>query len=304
MNSKYRYIALFCAFVIVFSTVLSGCSTKKVEFKETTTTGNDMIKIDLDTAEISTNEDGQSFLVDGEGNSVVYDATSTYVIPNNDVVIVPTLPSSSSKSSTTKSTAKKTAKSIITVTDPPTTEPTTSQQKKVYDILAKKRAFDISDNNYIKTDLPEYKVEKLNIDFNSKDNWRISLIKGRYDTNTVGGEVCLYKSTGDGYKRVDDEDRKEISITMWQQINDESYNDSVLPTTRSWWLTNFQNGKLYENSTDSLIMKVTIDFKTAGMCEAFCEALESKGFEYGSTSSYRNKGMYSSDGRSATIVWQ
>ena len=303
MNGKYRYIALFCVFVLVFSTVLSGCSTKKVEFKETTTTENEMIKIDLDTAEVSTNEDGQSFLVDGEGNSMVYDATSTFVIPNNDV-IVPTLPSSSgSKSTTTKSTSKKTSKSITVVTDPPVTEPTTSQKDKVYNILAKKRAFDISDNNYIKADLPEYKVEKLNIDFESRDNWRITFIKGRYDTNTVGGEVCLYKSNGDGYKRVDDEDRKEISMTMWQRINDESYTDSVLPTTRSWWLTNFQTGKLYENSTGSLIMKVTVDFKTAGMCEAFCEALEGKGFEQGSTNTYRNTGLYSVDGASVTVVW-
>ena len=104
MNKK-RLVALLCAFILVFTAVFTGCADK-VTFNETTTKADDKIVIgedyeDIpDDAEIVVGEDGQSYLVDGEGNSIVYEAPSAYVVPTQ-------APVATSSSPTTSSTTKK-----------------------------------------------------------------------------------------------------------------------------------------------------------------------------------------------------
>lgn len=100
---KKRLVALLCAFVLVFTSAFAGCANK-VTFKETPTKADDKIVIgesydDIpDDSEIVIGEDGQSYLVDGEGNSVVYEAPSAYVVPTQAPVVNP----SSFSTTTTK----------------------------------------------------------------------------------------------------------------------------------------------------------------------------------------------------------
>ena len=77
-NSKTRYIALLCSFIIVFSVVLTGCgSVKKITQKKSAGSsdeiqigqGNDILE---GPTQIVVGDDGQSFIVDNNGHSVVY----------------------------------------------------------------------------------------------------------------------------------------------------------------------------------------------------------------------------------------
>ena len=110
---KKRTTALLCAFILVFVSVFSGCA-KKVTYKEKSTKADDSIVIgeeygeDIpEDSEIVVGEDGQSYLVDGEGNSVVYEAPSAYVVPGQSVAPVVTPGTSTTLTTTTKKTAYK-----------------------------------------------------------------------------------------------------------------------------------------------------------------------------------------------------
>ena len=95
-NSKTRYIALLCSFIIVFSVVLTGCgSVKKITQKKSAGSsdeiqigqGNDILE---GPTQIVVGDDGQSFIVDNNGHSVVYNPnqsgnkyTASNITPSN-----------------------------------------------------------------------------------------------------------------------------------------------------------------------------------------------------------------------------
>ena len=113
-NSKTRYIALLCSFIIVFSVVLTGCgSVKKITQKKSAGSsdeiqigqGNDILE---GPTQIVVGDDGQSFIVDNNGHSVVYNPnqsgnkyTASNITPSN------TAPNASTnRQTTTKKTVE------------------------------------------------------------------------------------------------------------------------------------------------------------------------------------------------------
>lgn len=306
MNDRKRTVALLCAFVLVFSTAMSGCA-KKVKFEEQTTTEDNKIRINtIDTGTTDNSDvvigedDGQSFLVDGEDSAVVYDATSEYVIPDVGGGTVVVNPTTAATKTTKKATTKKTIK---TVTEKDTTQPTTSQQDKVYSVLASRRQ-NIDDK--AGNDLSNYSVNTLDVRFeNGGKEWAVKLIKGKYDSSTIGCETCVYvKEAGQSnWQEADDADRKNISMTLWQKVDDENYSKADIPQRLCWWTSILLNGKLYGGSNTSLTMKSTITFSTETMKNAFCDSLEEKNIKYGDTKDYKTPNTYSTDGRTVTIIW-
>lgn len=114
-NSKTRYIALLCSFIIVFSVVLTGCgSVKKITQKKSAGSsdeiqigqGNDVLE---GPTQIVVGDDGQSFIVDNNGHSVVYNPnqsgnkyTASNITPSNT-----TPNASTNRQTTTKKTVTK-----------------------------------------------------------------------------------------------------------------------------------------------------------------------------------------------------
>ena len=301
MNNRKRFVAILCAFMLVFSTAMSGCA-KKVKFEKQETTKDNKIKINTVDDEIPEGyslvmgDDGQSYLVDSEDNSIVYDATSTYIIP--DAGNTQKTTSTTSKTTKTTKTTKKT-----TTTTTKTTQTTTSQHDKVMSVLSKRRP-NIDDK--AGNDLDDYNVDTLDIRFeNGGKEWAVKFIKGQYGSSVFGCETCIYlKESGhSNWQIADDADRKNVSMTLWQFVDDENVERIEEPKKSCWWSSIIQNGRLYGNN-QSLIMRSVITFNTAVMADTFCDALEEKGFTNGSTSDYGSAGRYSVEDRTVTIVWR
>lgn len=301
MNDRKRTVALLCAFVLVFSTALSGCA-KKVKFEEQTTTKDNKIKINTidmeipDGSSIVVGDDGQSYLVDGEGNSVVYEAPSAYVIP--DV--------GGNTTTTTTKTTKKTTTKKTTTTTTTTTQPTTSQQSKVYDVLSRKRPYNIVE--YMTDDLPNYNVNSIEIGFeDGPRSWLIKFYKGQYDSSTIGCESCIYtKPSGNSsYKKADDEFVMNVNMTMWQMSGGDCIKTTNGISKNSWWVYNFEQGKLEGKNPKNLALKCDITLKSGKTLELFVEALENNGFTEGSSAEkYQDAGKYIVNGQTVTFVWR
>ena len=107
--------------VFVFTLVLSGCSIgKKFEEPKKNSDGKDIINIGdgyqniPPDAQIVIGADGQSYLVDGQGNSYIYNPSSVYAVPDT--------------SSSSSSSSEKPADPVEKPDDPaePTDKPTES----------------------------------------------------------------------------------------------------------------------------------------------------------------------------------
>ena len=302
MNDRKRFVAILCAFVLVFSTAMSGCA-KKVKFEKQETTKDNKIKINTVDDEIPEGyslvmgEDGQSYLVDSEDNSIVYDATSIYVIPN-------TADNKTTASTKATTTTKKTTTTVKVIPSSATTQPTTSQQDKVLSVLSSRR-HNIDDK--AGNDLDNYNVDTLDVRFEyGNKKWAVKLFKGKYASSTIGCETCIYilEEGQSNWQEADDADRQNVEMTLWQEIDDENYAKTEEPLKSCWWSKIIQNGSLYGGNKKSLVMRTTINMSTSAMADAFCDALEEKGFAYGSVSGYQNAGNYSVDGRTVTVVWR
>ena len=95
-NSKTRYIALLCSFIIVFSIVLTGCGSVKKITQKKSANSSDEIQIGTNSdvlegpTQIVVSDDGQSYIVDNNGHSVVYNPsqsggsyTASNITPSN-----------------------------------------------------------------------------------------------------------------------------------------------------------------------------------------------------------------------------
>lgn len=323
-NSKTRYIALLCSFIIVFSVVLTGCGSVKKITQKKSTGSSDEIQIGENTdvlegpTQIVVGDDGQSYIVDNSGHSVVYNSNqsgSSYsassVTPNN------------STAAKTNSTTKKitTATTKATTTKKTTTEATTATPSAVYNALAAQRKFGFNKlydkgaqwvNFYLQT-------IRCYFTFNDKD-WLIELWKGEYAMATVGCEVGFYNRDHNQalldnpgpewlhYSSVGDEDAMQVSMKLWQyeKSADSTPVQKIDYSKRlCWWAADFETGVL-ENHRDqtTLIMVATIDFTTDKMMNLFLDQLEAKGFTEGTINSYHNYDRYSVSGKTVTICWR
>lgn len=282
-----RLIAVLGILIIVLSAVFTGCGQKVTIENDTSTTDDGKIRLDGNYedipagAQIVVDSNGQSYLVDGEGNSVVYDALTPYVIPNvpGSTVTIPnptvTIPS---KTTTTTTTTKTT-----------TTTTTTSQKDAVVAALNAHRTKSGSDEELSKA-LNGENIQSLNVSFGENS---IELHKGTYGSTTVGCEVGLYKSgalmTGN-----------DIAITGATLYNSGKTIDGTNEKKPSYW-NNIYNGK-----QSDMVLKTTVKLNEDDM-NAFCDALEDKGFNYGEASNYRNRNNYAVDIEGdkcfVTVIW-
>lgn len=321
MRKEYkrtRYIALLCAFILVFSIVLTGCGAAKKITKKSSAANGDEIQpgqgseiLDGPT-QIVVGDDGQSYIVDNEGHSVIY---------NN-----PTQSGGSYSASkvTTNGTTKKSTTKRVTTTKKSTTKTTTeatSSPSAVYNALAPQRKFGFNAAYDWGAKFVNFYLSTIRIYFtyDNKD-WLVELWKGEYAMATVGCEVGFYNRTHNQnaldtlgpdnliYKSVEDEDAMPVSMKLWQyeKSTDATPKMKIDYAERNcWWAADFQTGVLEKHRDQTtLVMIATIKFPTTRMRDLFTEGLENEGFKEGSINSYNNIERFNVDGNKVTVCWK
>ncbi len=327
MDKKYtktRMVALLSCFIFIFSLVLSGCSgVMKIQKSKKDNNGNDIINIGQgdgsipDDYQIVVGSDGQSYLVDGEGNSIVYNPTSAYITPNA------TTSTTTTKTTTTTTETPSTRPSTTeSTTVPPSTTETTTQS--VYNALAVQRKFGFNKAYDTLSGLANFYLDTIRVYFhyNGKD-WLIEFWKGEYAMASVGCEIGYYyrecnehengvlgpDSGADRkhYKAVEDRDAMMTSMKLWHytDLTKEPELKIDFGSRQCWWAAAFENGVLKPHSDrTALVMKGTVEFPTYEMMELFVEGLEDRGFVEGDTSSYKSVERFSVSGKKVTVNWR
>lgn len=325
--SKTRYIALLCSFIFVFSLVMTGCGSVKKITKKNTSTGGDEIQIGQGDGilegptQIVVGDDGQSYIVDNEGHSVIYNnptqSGGSYSASQINTTVKPGTSTNSGTNSTNRPSTTK------TTTTKPSTTPTTTQAtpKSVYNALAYQRKFGFNKYYDMGAMFVNFYLQTIRAYFtyDNKD-WLIELWKGEYAMATVGCEVGFYyrehnqsllENPGADwllYKSVEDEDAMPVSMKLWQYVKatDETPVMKIDYSKRNcWWAADFETGVLEKHRDQTtLVMVATIDFPTTKIRDLFTEQLDNKGFREGSINAYHNVDRYDVDGRTVTICWR
>lgn len=323
--SKTRCIALLCLFVFSFSLVLTGCSkARKITPKQSSSANGDQIQIgqgDFNSdgpTQIVVGEDGQSFIVDDEGHSQVYNPNQSGGAYTAAPVVSSQIPSSSNnKPSTNSNTKPSSAKKTTTAT---TQEPTSSP-KDVYNALAVQRKFGFNKYYDWGSKFVNFFLSTIRVYFTyDEKDWLIELWKGEYAMATVGCEVGYYyrdhsqtalDTVGADnlpYDAVEDQDAMMTSMKLWQyeKSTDETPVQKIdYPTRNCWWAADFETGVLEKHRDQTtLVMTATIEFPTTKMLTLFTDELDKKGFKEGSINSYHNVERYSVSGKKVTICWR
>ena len=299
MTNK-KLFALLCAFVIFFTFAFAGCGGKKVTYKETSKKGDDKIYLpgedgSMEEYDIVTDDDGESYLVDSEGNSFVYEAQSVYAVENDTPISLMSSNDIANKNNE-KANDNQPKKPEEAPKKPEEENKSPSQQEIVYENLLSKRSSGFADVNG---------VSSMRVQFESggKD-WLIELSKGCYAPTVIGGEIGMYTrpNTNVGYTRVDKSDEMDVSLSMWQKTSDGGANAlSLSSKNNGWWLFKFANGTASDSS--ALIMRCSIKFQTLSMMDEFLDSLEARGFSDGDADSYRDSMRFSVEGTKVTLVW-
>lgn len=338
--TKTRVVALLSVLVFVFTLVLSGCSIgKKFEKPKTDSDGNDIINIgEGDSnlppdAQIVVGSDGQSYLVDGQGNSYVYNPSSpNYDIPVTPVQPAPTPDVTPEQPDPTPDVTPEQPDPTPDVTpeqpDPtPGTdeEETTESTTTVYNALAVQRKFGFNKAYDNFAGFANFYLDTIRVYF-TYDNrdWLIEFWKGEYAMASVGCEIGFYYNNSPSsdtnaplaaslgekkhFKAVEDKDAMFCSMELWQYVKStdaEPVKRIDFGRRRCWWAASFENGVLEKHSDrTSLVMRGMIEFPTYEMMELFVNGLEERGFKEGSTSSYKNVERYTVSGKKVTVNWR
>lgn len=320
--SSTRYIALLCSFIIVFSLVLTGCgSIKKITKNKSASGSGDEIQIgqgDVNLegpTQIVVGVDGQSYIVDNEGHSVIYNNPTQSGGQYSASQITPS--NTTPKTNSTKTTTKKNTTTKKTTT---TTE-SAATPNQVYNRLAPQRKFGFNKYYDSGAQFVNFYLQTIRVYFtyDNKD-WLIELWKGEYAMATVGCEVGFYYRDHNQnaldmigkdwllYKSVEDEDAMPVSMKLWQYVKstDETPVQKINYAKRNcWWAADFETGVLEKHRDQTtLVMVATIDFPTTKMRDLFTEQLDNEGFREGSINTYHNVDRYAVDGRTVTICWR
>lgn len=273
MNESKKLIALLCSFILVFTTTMSGCA-KKVKYNENKPKTDGKIKIgdsyeDIpEDAEIVVGEDGKSYIVDGEGNSMVYDAPTAYVVANNGTT-----------AATTTTTTKKTTTTTVKVIPSTTTTTTTSQQDSVIESLLSVRKIGYEEP----TGLSKYDTNVMHVKFQDmEDEWLIEFHKGTYGTQTIGCEIGMYKrsSSDSPFKKITEIENIASGASLFNGSSKVAgFASSKIGIG---WRYDFVKGSV--DNPKELVMTADITFPTSGMANAFMDALEDRGFTEGDIS--------------------
>lgn len=310
-SSGKRLFVLLLAFILVFSIVMSGCT--KMEKPEMANANNDKININVDpngstaSSKIVIGQDGNSYLVDGQGNSVLYNPSSVQSDP----------------SATTPTSVSPTEPTVTLPSQ--TTTTTTTTTTTVYNALALQRKFGFNKAYDNFAGLANFYLDTIRVYFtyDNKD-WLIELWKGEYAMASVGCEIGFYyndkpSSSTNGpldasigekkhFKAVEDKDAMYCSMELWQYVkaaDPEPIKRINFARRKCWWAASFENGVLEKHSDrTTLVMRGTIEFPTTEMMELFIYGLEERGFREGSTSTYKNYECFSVSGKKVTINWR
>lgn len=336
--TKSRLIALLSVFIFVFSLVLSGCSVgKKVDESDKTTQADDIINIGQGGSDIPPDSqiiigaDGQSYLVDGEGNSIVYNPQSEYynpITPNTPVTpITPNTPNTPETPNTPNTpNIPNTPNTPEQPEEPNTPEtPNTPEQPvepptSVFDLLSQVRS--VGPGNVNGTHLDTLKVY---FTYNNKD-WLISLWKGAYGDAHIGCEIGFYTAAPSAsgsapldpsvgvtrdFKPVGNDDKLSCSMKLWQYAHLKDKDTGAVPALkinspmksckRNY---SFVEGNLENiNNRNTLVMSGTIQFPTLDMMELFLNGLDEQGFSSDVSESYRVAKGYSVNDKNVTVIW-
>ena len=318
-NLRTRYIALLCSFIIVFSIVLTGCGAgKKITKNKNSAANGDEIQIGQGSdilegpTQIVVGENGQSYIVDNEGHSVIYNNPTQSGGSYSASKIATTAPRVTTSRRTTP-----TKKNTTTRT---TAEPT-STPSAVYNALAPQRKFGFNAAYDWGSKFVNFYLSTIRIyfTFDNKD-WLIELWKGEYAMATVGCEVGFYYRTHNQnaldtlgannllYKCVEDEDAMPVSMKLWQyeKSTDATPKMKIDYAKRNcWWAADFETGVLEKHRDQTtLVMIATIDFPASRMRDLFTDGLEKEGFKEGSINSYNNIERFKVDGNTVTVCWK
>ena len=234
--SKTRYIALLCSFIFVFSLVMTGCGSVKKITKKSTSAGGDEIQIGQGDGilegptQIVVGDDGQSYIVDNEGHSVIYNSNQSGGSYSASQINSTAKPNTSTNSGTNSTQRPITTKKPATTA---TTKVTTTQAtpSSVYNSLAYQRKFGFNKYYDMGAMFVNFYLQTIRAYFtyDNKD-WLIELWKGEYAMATVGCEVGFYyrehnqsllENPGADwllYKSVEDEDAMPVSMKLWQYV--------------------------------------------------------------------------------------
>lgn len=322
--TKTRITALISALIFVFSLVLSGCSNgKDIESPEKTTEKKDVINIGEGDptippdSQIVIGDDGQSYLVDSEGNSIVYNHYyQNPVTPQPNVQ--PNTPQNGEQD-------KPENPKPVTPEPPAEEEPPTEPATSIFELLSSKRSVGYNKATASSAAIPDSYLDTLRVYFtyNNKD-WLIEFWKGEYGKMHVGGEVGIYtnatpSSTGTApldasigetkvFNAAGHDDRLNCSVQLWQYVKSTNPEPiSIASTSMKVCQRNYglKEGVIENpNNRSTIVMSAKIEFPTLDMMELFINALEEKGFSYGSVSSYKDVERYDVDDRTVTVNWR
>lgn len=324
--TKTRITAFISALIFLFSLVLSGCSNgKDIESPEKTTEKKDVINIGEGDptippdSQIVIGDDGQSYLVDSEGNSIVYNHYyQNPVTPQPNVQ--PNTPQNGEQDKTEYSKPENPEHSVE---EKPLTEPTTS----IFELLSSKRSVGYNKATASSAAIPDSYLNTLRVYFtyNNKD-WLIEFWKGEYGKTHVGGEVGIYtnatpSSTGTAplsssigetkvFNAAGYGDRLNCSVQLWQYVKSTNLEPIYIGSKsteeeRSHRSVCLKEGVI-ENPNDrsTIVMSAKIEFPTLDMIDLFTDALKAKGFTEGSVSSYKHFERYYVEDGTVTVNWR
>lgn len=299
MNKKL--LAMLSVFILVFGVAFSGCG-KKVVYEKPKTTESGKIKIDgfediPEGSEIVIGDDGQSYLVDGEGNSVVYQAPSGYVIPN--------VPDTSFTTSTTASTTKKETpkpKPPTVVIEPSTTTTTTlSEMENIKKLLSENRGTGAKSI----AAFANCNQNRLGIKFSDgSSDWLVELHKGSYGAKTIGCEMGFYINNDGTFRKVPDSEKVIGSVELYDRVSEKTILTIEPQNRNTGWIYGLKEGTLPNSNVSNLAMVCNITFPNARLADAFMESLEGNGFIYADVSRNTEK-RYSCDEthKNVSFVW-
>ncbi len=265
-----RGIAFLCAFIVLFTFILSGCTLGGNDEENTTsTTTSTTPNYTYPTSTTTSTTKGTSAFVTASQKV-------DYVNGNSGGGYKPTSTTSRKNLNSTGGTTNK---------NPQTTE------DLVYNDVAVQRKFGFNLAYDSAANLVFMNIEEVRTYFTygGKD-WLIEMWKGEYEFVTVGGEVGIYYrdnkkgSAPDNpqmyhYNAVENKDALNMSMEVWQCDSKGDRKVISMPRMKYWWIAAFKQGTLEKHSRrEDLVLVTTIEFKDAGMLNAFVESFKKKPF--------------------------
>lgn len=271
-NNVQRAIAFLCAFIVVLTFVLTGCGTSKIEAETTTSTTESTQVYTYPTSEY-TEPTAQS--------------TSAFVTAQQKVDYVV-----GNKGTTKKNTATtKKQQGNLGSTGGTTNKRPQTTEELVYNDMAVQRKFGFNIAYDAAVNLVLMNIEEVRTYFTyAGKDWLLEFWKGEYEFVTVGGEVGIYcheNTSGKApsrpemfhYDAVENKDALYMTMEVWQCDSMGERKVISMPRMKYWWCAAFKQGTLEKHSRRSdLVLVTTIEFKDAGMLNAFVESFKKKPF--------------------------